>query len=147
MRLLERFPEVEIVLTGAPDEASTAASLAREIGSPRCVSRAGRTTLRQLLVLYGLAEVMVTNDSGPAHYATLTGIDVVTLFGPETPAVFGARTPHSHLLWAGLACSPCVNAFNDRQSACTKNLCMERITVDMVFDTVCEVYQKRCGSP
>jgi ADP-heptose:LPS heptosyltransferase len=86
---------------------------------------------------------MVTNDSGPAHYSTLTSIDVITLFGPETPAVFGARTARSHILWAGLVCSPCVNAFNDRQSACERNLCMERITVDEVFDVACRVFESR----
>ena len=74
---------------------------------------AGRTTIRQLLTLYGLAEVMVTNDSGPAHFAALSTIDVVTLFGPETPKLFSALTPRNHTLWAGLACSPCINAFNE----------------------------------
>ena len=144
-RLIERLPEARIVLTGAPDEASQAEALVAQINSESCISMAGKTSLRQLLVLYGLAEVMVTNDSGPAHYATLTPIDVITLFGPETPAVFGARTPNSHMMWAGLACSPCVNAFNDRQSACRHNICMERITVDMVFAKVVEVWSKRRG--
>jgi hypothetical protein len=46
-------------------------------------------------------------------------------------------------MWAGLVCSPCVNAFNDRQSACTHNICMERITVDMVYEKVVEVWSKR----
>ncbi|MFV2072827.1 MAG: glycosyltransferase family 9 protein [Thermoanaerobaculales bacterium] len=142
-RLIERLPEARIVLTGAPNEARQAEALVAEIDSKHCVSMAGKTSLRQLLVLYGLAEIMVTNDSGPAHYATLTPMDVVTIFGPETPAVFGARAPTSHLLWAGLVCSPCVNAFNDRQSACTRNICMERITVDMVFEKIVGVYEKR----
>ena len=142
-RLLERFPEISIALTGAPSERSDAEALAVEIDSSRCVSLAGHTTLRQLLVLYGISELMVTNDSGPAHYASLTSMDVITLFGPETPAVFGARTPRSHLLWAGLVCSPCVNAFNDRQSACTRNLCMEQITVDRVVDVATGVIEKR----
>ncbi len=146
-KILDRYPEVRIVLTGAPGEAPEAEALAAEIASHRCRSFAGRTTLRQLMVLYGLSELMVTNDSGPAHYATLTSIDVVTLFGPETPAVFGARTPRSHLLWANLVCSPCVNAFNDRQSACTRNICMERISVDEVFATVCRVYEARRSTP
>ena len=144
-RLLETDPEIAIVLTGAPSEAPPAEALAARIGSPRCVSFAGKTTLRQLMVLYDLSEVMVTNDSGPAHYSTLTSVDVVTIFGPETPAVFGARTDRSHLLWAGLACSPCVNAFNDRQSACPRNLCMEAVTVDMVFETVRGVLERRLG--
>jgi len=142
-RLIERFPEARLVLTGAPDEAPQAEALVAEIASNHCVSMAGKTSLRQLLVLYGRAEIMVTNDSGPAHYATLTPIDVITIFGPETPVVFGARTPNSHLLWAGVVCSPCVNAFNDRQSECTHNICMERITVDMVFEKVVEVWSKR----
>lgn len=144
--LLERHADLAIVLTGSPDEAADAEALARRIASPRCVSLAGRTTLDQLIVLYCLSEVMVTNDSGPAHYATLTPIDVVTLFGPETPAAFGARTETSHLLWAGIACSPCVNAFNDRQSACTDNVCMQRITVGEVLELTSRILEQRRGS-
>jgi ADP-heptose:LPS heptosyltransferase len=145
-KLLERYPDLRLVLTGAPSEAEGAQRIARQIGSDRCISFAGKTPLRELFVLYDLAEVMVTNDSGPAHYATLTSIDVITLFGPETPAVFGARTPRSHILWSGLVCSPCVNAFNDRQSACRRNICMEHITVDQVFDEVCRVFESRVAS-
>ena len=99
--------------------------------------------MRQLLNVYGVADVLVTNDSGPAHFAALTPVDVVTLFGPETPQLFGALTPRSHILWAGLACSPCINAFNDRQSPCTNNLCMQHITVDQVLAEVCRVYETR----
>jgi ADP-heptose:LPS heptosyltransferase len=142
-RLLDRYPELAVVFTGSPAEAREARELVRQVGSDRCVSLAGRTTLEQLVVLYGLSELLVTNDSGPAHYATLTPIDVITLFGPETPACFGARTPRSHLLWAGIACSPCVNAFNDRQSACTDNVCMQRITADDVFELAGRVYEGR----
>ncbi len=90
-----------------------------------------------------MAEVLVTNDSGPAHFATLTSVDVVTLFGPETPKLFGAPSPRNHNIWAGIACSPCVNAWNNRQSACRDNVCMQRISIDEVFDMTCKVYRKR----
>jgi len=142
-RLLERFADLAIVLTGSPGEASAARDLVDRVGSKRCVSLAGKTTMDQLVTLYCLAELMITNDSGPAHYATLTSIDVIALFGPETPAVFGARTPRSHALWSGIACSPCVNAFNDRQSSCRDNLCMQRIGVDEVFELACNVFEGR----
>lgn len=141
--ILKKYPEVCVAFTGAPEEAGDAASLAAMVDSPRCISMGGKTTLRQLLVLYGLSQIMVTNDSGPAHYASMTSIDVVTLFGPESPAVFGSRSPRSHIIYKGIACSPCVNAFNQRVSACRNNVCMQRITVDEVFDTVCRVYQNR----
>jgi ADP-heptose:LPS heptosyltransferase len=142
-RLLARFPELYVAFTGAPDETAAAIKLAQSVGSDRCFSLAGKTTLRQLLVLYTLADVLVTNDSGPAHFATLTPIDVVTLFGPETPDLFGARTPRNTVLWAGLACSPCVSAYNNRQSACRDNRCMQAISVDQVFETVCDVYERK----
>jgi ADP-heptose:LPS heptosyltransferase len=144
--LLQHYPEVCIAFTGSPDEAHDAASMAAAIDSSRCITLGGKTTLRELLVLYCLAEVMVTNDSGPVHYAALTPINVVALYGPETPTVFGPRTPRSEVFWAGIACSPCLSAFNNRWTACTNNMCMQRIGVEAVFDTVCRVYDQRCGS-
>ncbi len=141
--LLARYPELYIAFTGAQDEAAAAVKLAQNVGSSRCFSLAGKTSLRQLLVLYTLADVLVTNDSGPAHFATLTPIEVVTLFGPETPALFGARTPRNTVVWAGIACSPCVSAYNNRQSVCHDNRCMQAISVDQVFKTVCRVYEKK----
>jgi ADP-heptose:LPS heptosyltransferase len=143
IRLLDYDPGLCIALTGAESERVGAEALAGEIASDRCVSVAGQTTLTELFALYSLSEVMVTNDSGPAHYATMTPIDVVTLFGPESPDVFGARSDRSHPLWAGLACSPCVNAFNQRVTKCTNNLCMQHISVDEVFEKVTAVFAQR----
>ena len=142
-KLLDRYPELFIGFTGAPSEAADAQKIVDQIGSERCINMGGKTTLRQLLVLYFLSDVMVTNDSGPAHYAALSPMDVVTIFGPETPAVFGSKSDRAHLLWEGLPCSPCVNAFNDRWTPCQNNVCMQRITVDQVFARVCGIYERR----
>jgi len=139
-RLLERYPDLFIGFTGAPAEAPANNRLADEVGSCRVVQLAGKTTLRQLLVLYTRSDVLVTNDSGPAHFASMTPIRVVTLFGPETPALFAARSPNATALWAGIACSPCVNAYNNRQSVCRNNLCMQAITVDDVFIEVTRIH-------
>jgi len=142
-RLLDHHPGLCIALTGAPSERKGAERLAREIDSDRCVSVAGDTTLPQLFALYTLSDVMVTNDSGPAHYAAVTPIDVVTLFGPESPLIFGARNERSHLLWAALACSPCVNAFNQRVTTCRDGRCMQAISVEQVFAAVCGILAER----
>lgn len=144
-RVLSTFPAIRVAFTGSPDEAEKSHHLVRAVQSPRCFSLAGKTTLRQLLITYQLAEVLVTNDSGPAHFAALTHIDVVTLFGPETPLLFGSPSPRNHSLWAGIACSPCVNALNNRQSACRNNVCMQMLSVDLVFETLCQVLRKRAA--
>ena len=142
-RLIDRFPALFVAFTGAPSEAGAINELARAVDSSRVFALAGKTTLRQLLVLYARSEILVTNDSGPAHFASMTPIHVVTLFGPETPALFAARSPDTTILWAGIACSPCVNAYNNRQSVCHDNLCMQAITVEQVFEKVAGIYEAR----
>jgi ADP-heptose:LPS heptosyltransferase len=144
-RLLKHYPDLFIVFTGAPAEAAPNNQLADEVGSSRVITLAGKTTLRQVLVLYTRSEILVTNDSGPAHFASMTPIRVVTLFGPETPALFGARSPNVTTLWAGIACSPCVSAYNNRQTVCRNNLCMQAITVDDVFVEVTRIYDSLRG--
>jgi ADP-heptose:LPS heptosyltransferase len=142
-RLIQLYPQLHVAMTGTQSEKAKVELLVKQVGSDRCFSLAGRTALRQLLVLYGLAEVLVTNDSGPAHFAALTTIDVVTLFGPETPRLFAALTPRNHVFWEGIACSPCVSALNQRESNCRDNVCMQRIDTDRVFEMVCRVYEAR----
>ena len=139
-RLLEHYQELFIGFTGAPGEALPNNQLADEVGSDRVIRLAGKTTLRQVLVLYTRSAILVTNDSGPAHFASMTPIRVVALFGPETPALFASRSPNVTSLWAGIACSPCVNAYNNRQSVCRNNVCMQAITVDDVFKEVTGIY-------
>ena len=149
-RILANYPSSLIVVTGAASERDAADRLCREMGSARVVSMAGQTSLRELLTLYTVADVLVTNDSGPGHFSALTPIRAIVLFGPETPRLFGPLnhptaqsprgggpgTPASTVIWKELACSPCVSVFNHRLSACTNNVCMQSITVDEVFDAV-----------
>lgn len=141
-RIVRDHPNVTLVITGGPDEAVAAKLLATRI-SPSAISTAGETTLRELIVLYTMADVLVTNDSGPGHFATLTSIASIVLFGPETPALFGPLGAGSEVVRQNLACSPCVNAFNHRFSPCNDPVCMKAITVDMVYE---RVHQRLLGA-
>lgn len=142
-RLTDRFSEINIVFTGMPAEASSIEEMVKNTGSDRCLNLAGKTTLRELLTLFTLAEVLVANDCGPAHFSSLTPINTITLFGPESPEVFASKSSRTRALWSNLSCSPCFSAFNDRRSACLKNICMEKITVDQVENAVAEAYENR----
>jgi ADP-heptose:LPS heptosyltransferase len=137
-RLLERRPDAWVVLTGAPHESALGerilAALRGSGADARCASLVGKTSLRELLALFTLAEVLVSADSGPPHFAALTSIRGVTLFGPETPRLYGPVSPRNTALTAGLACSPCIHAWNRRVSTCTDNQCMQRISPDDAAD-------------
>lgn len=132
-RLLED-PKTLVAITGAPSEAAGAEALSRALGSPRAISLAGKTTLRQVIVLYTIADLLVTNDSGPGQFSALTEIKSIVIFGPESPKAFGPRGPGSNVLSADLACSPCVSPYNHRFSPCNNPVCMHSITVESVLE-------------
>lgn len=136
--ILSANNDVLVVITGAPSERAEAEKMATQCGSDRCVSFAGQTALRELPVLYSLAVLMVTNDSGPAHFAAASGLFTIVLFGPETPNLY-RPLGNSKAIYAGLACSPCVSASNHRKSACDDNICMRAISVEEVFTAVTDV--------
>lgn len=136
-RLLDEMPDLTIAITGAPSERAAAEAIAGRIGSrPRVISLAGKTSLSDLLALYSVADVLVTNDSGPGHFASLTDIHNIVLFGPAAPLLWGPRGGRPHVIWSELACSPCVSVYNHRRSPCTDNVCMQSITVDRVHEEV-----------
>jgi ADP-heptose:LPS heptosyltransferase len=107
-RILTDMSGATIVITGTAAERAAAEEVRQQIGSARVLNLAGRTTLRQAIVLHSLAAAVLTNDSGPAHFASLTDTAIVVLFGPETPQLYGPLGPNVEPLWAGIACSPCV---------------------------------------
>jgi ADP-heptose:LPS heptosyltransferase len=142
-RLLAEDPSLFVAFTGSPSEAAPIDAVVRTVSHPRCFSLAGKTTMRQLLVLYTLADVLVSNDSGPGHFAALTDIDILTLVGPETPKVWGVLGPRAHRISIDLPCSPCVSIYNNRLSSCRNNLCMQGITVEMVHRKVVHLLEDR----
>ncbi|MFH1090570.1 MAG: glycosyltransferase family 9 protein, partial [Pseudomonadota bacterium] len=84
---LLKEPEVMVVLTGSPEERPMTELLARKLGSDRVLNLAGQTSIPELIDLYNLSDLLITNDSGPAHFASLTDIPVLVMFGPETPDI------------------------------------------------------------
>ena len=132
-RRLLQIDNTIIVLTGVAGERVESEHVQASLNSERVANLVGRTSLRQLLVLYSLCDLMITNDSGPSHFASLTDLPVITLFGPETPALYGALGKNKRAITAGLTCSPCVSSYNHRATACNENVCMRNITVEQVF--------------
>jgi ADP-heptose:LPS heptosyltransferase len=135
-RILAAYDDVVVLVTGAPDEREAAERLAAQ-SAPRAASFAGHSSLIELPALYAHATLMVSNDSGPAHFSAAVGLPTIVLFGPETPKLY-QPLGNSRAIYAGLACSPCVTAHNHRKTACTDNVCMQAISVDEVYAAVAE---------
>jgi ADP-heptose:LPS heptosyltransferase len=135
LALLQRHPQLRIGFIGASAEAGAVNALARSVASPRCASLAGALSVAELPALFSCCRLLVSNDSGPAHIASLTQTPTLVLFGPETPLLYrplGQARP----LYAALPCSPCIRAANQRRSRCENNLCMQALGVELVLNEV-----------
>jgi ADP-heptose:LPS heptosyltransferase len=128
-RNLLEDPEVFVLITGVASEKPDAQHICARLESPRVLDLTGRTTLKELLHLFDLAHVLVTNDSGPAHFAALTRIHVVVCFGPEIPERYRPLATSSDVVHSGYSCSPCIGPHNQRQSPCNDNVCMKSISI------------------
>jgi ADP-heptose:LPS heptosyltransferase len=130
--LLARHSGIMVVLIGARDDGDTTAVITRQVRDKRCVDGAGLVSMPLLPALFSQAELLISNDSGPAHFAAVTELPVIVLFGPETPRLY-RPLGNARVITAGLACSPCVSATNQRRTGCTDNQCMQRISVAEVL--------------
>ena len=104
-------------------------------GSEACVDLTGYTaTVRDLTVLLHLGDLLITNDGGTGHMASLTPIPSIVLFGPETPTLYGSLSAHAVNLHKPLSCSPCLTAYNHRRSPCDgDNVCLKSISPEEVI--------------
>jgi len=130
-RLLED-PDVFVLITGVAGEKPDAQTICAQLGSPRALDLTGQTTMTELLHLFDLAQVLVTNDSGPAHFAALTRIHAVVFFGPEIPDRYRPLTTNADVIHTGYSCSPCIGPLNQRRSPCNDNVCLKSINIEEV---------------
>ena len=134
-KILSYNADAIVLLTGAPAEKEGAQLLVDYVDDKRCINFAGAVKFLQLPALYSVCKFMLTNDSGPAHFASITDMHTFVIFGPETPALYGSLGPTTPI-FAGMACSPCVSASNHRKTPCSDNQCIKVITPELVFNTL-----------
>ncbi len=126
-------------LIGLKDDAELAADLKQRVGSERCIALTGYTrSLRELLMLFHASHLLLANDGGPGHFASLTPIRTLMFFGPETGKLYGPLPgtfgPQATVYESGIACSPCLSAYNHRLTFCDgDNQCLKRIAPDPVL--------------
>jgi lipopolysaccharide heptosyltransferase II len=124
---------VGVLLVGGAQERELADAVSGQAGTP-FLDLVGRTSLLRLGGVLKRCSAAVSGDTGPMHVATAVGTPVVALFGAADPARTGpAGKGHLVLQARQVPCVPC----RSRTCRHTPYLeCMERITVDMVFEAV-----------
>ena len=96
-----------IVLTGSASEAHLTAVIARATQPASTMDLGGRTDLATLATIVARASLVLSTDTGIAHFAATFRRPSVTIFGPTSPAAWGPpATGRHHVLWAGTTGDP-----------------------------------------
>jgi len=124
-----------VALIGLPDAKPLAQEIVAHCAHAHCVDLTGYTkSVRHLLAIFNHASLLITNDGGPGQFSALTRLPTLVFFGPETPALYSPLAPNIHCLYTALSCSPCLTAYNHRNSACDgDNQCLKLITPEQVL--------------
>lgn len=130
-------PEIFVVIIGIGEKVSEEGKLmSKKISTPRFINFIGKTSLKELIDLYNVSTLFISHDSGAAHLASLTKINMIVLFGPETPKLYAPLSDKRTILYTKFACSPCITAYNHRHSLCKDNKCLKTITVEEVYKSI-----------
>lgn len=98
----------------------------------KAISLAGKTDLKELISILRNAKYVISNDTGPMHIAAAFGVPVIAVFGPANPARTGPYGKNHIIVKADVPCAPCY------KRNCKNTLCMDAISVDMVYNAIPE---------
>jgi ADP-heptose:LPS heptosyltransferase len=133
-------------IVGVERDKETARLIVSRCDHSRCVDLTGYTrTVRELMLLFHFSSLLIANDGGPGHFAAMTPIRTIVLFGPESPLLYGSLDERAVNLYSHLSCSPCLTAYNHRNSPCDgDNVCLKSIQPEVVLE---KTYQLLGGAP
>lgn len=124
--LMERTGS-EVVLVGAAEESDISEEVARRMRA-RPVVLTGKTDLAQTAAVLKASDLLVTNDTGPAHIAAAVGCPVVVIFGPTNPVTTRPFSDTAEVVRRPPDCAPCM-----LRDCPIDHRCMTAVTAEEVF--------------
>ncbi|MEZ4871491.1 MAG: glycosyltransferase family 9 protein [Bdellovibrionales bacterium] len=121
----------QIAFIGAENEKEECEKIIRQVG--RAINLCGSTNLIESMLLMRRSALLVTNDTGAAHLASLVGLKTISIFGP-TVLEFGYRPWNSASIinQVPLKCRPCGKHGSDKCPIGTHD-CMKLVNATNVL--------------
>jgi heptosyltransferase-2 len=127
----------QVVLVGAGEESDISEEVAR-LTRRRPHVLTGKTSLAQTAALLSVADLLVTNDTGPAHVAAAVGCPVVVIFGPTNPETTRPFSALAEVVRKPPECAPCM-----LRDCPIDHRCMTAITAEEVFERAARALEAR----
>jgi heptosyltransferase-2 len=133
--LLQQRWKCRALLLVGPGEESLANRIAQLCRAEIINTSGDRIDLADLKPIIKRCQLLITNDTGPRHYAVALGVPVVVIMGPTDPRYTRVNMDGTIVLRHELDCAPC------HEKSCPQNHeCMSAITPETVLDAAETLY-------
>jgi heptosyltransferase-2 len=132
--LVDRY-DARVVASLAAGEGPIADRLAAAVKRPLEIFVDPPLGLGPLKALVRRCRLLITNDTGPRHFAAALGVPVVTIFGSSDPAWTDTRYARERIVTVHLDCQPCMK----RVCPLVHHNCMRQLLPERVLEKVEEL--------
>jgi len=120
--LCQKHLNAKVILFSGPCEEEIAQAVLRQSQAEIIWPPAGRIDLEMLKPFVQRCNLMITNDTGPRHYAVALNVPVVVIMGPTDPRYTNANLDRTVVVRKELDCSPCHKKVCPREHECMKGI-------------------------
>ena len=96
-----------VALIGAPEELEVTREVAAQMRH-HAVTLTGSISFRQTIAVLSVADLLITNDTGPAHIAAALNRPTLVIFGPTDPTTTRPFSSVAEIIRRPPACAPCM---------------------------------------
>jgi heptosyltransferase-2 len=137
--LADQFSETgaTVALIGAPAELAVSDQVCAH-SRRRPLVLTGQTSVSEVAALISIADVLITNDTGPAHIGAAVGTPTVVIFGPTNPVTTRPFGPSGEIIRHPPDCAPCM-----LRDCPIDHRCMTAISPTEVFERARQSMRQR----
>jgi ADP-heptose:LPS heptosyltransferase len=141
-QLLAEYPDAQVAFIGTKHESRYVDAVVAASNDSRAFSLAGELNLRELIALFSMTDLLVSNDSGPMHLACLVDTPVVGLFFADTPTLFAPIGTHAAAVAPTLYSMPLFTVYNGkdvvvgRPTDVIRNIAACTVSIERVMEEV-----------
>ncbi len=118
----------QVMLIGSQDELDVSVQVSRRMRN-KAIMLTGKTDLAEAVSILSLVDLLVTNDTGPAHIAAALGRPTLVIFGPTNPLTTRPFSPMAEVVRHPPDCAPCM-----LRDCPIDHRCMTAISPEEVFE-------------
>lgn len=135
--------DIKLVFTGkGAQEAELIKGIIDGSPSDRSINACDLLNLEEFSALIKMSNLVITNDTAPVQMASVLNTPCFSIFGPNTPFLYGPRSDNSKFFYKDFSCSPCMTNFNSKEGNCDNPECMDKICAEEVFEQVESYYSR-----